>query len=144
MNHDAARSGKGGAMSLDEALGMYAEAAQDMVSAGLALAAGNLYNCADLCNQVAEKAVQAVYVLSHDARAPYDHDLRALGWLAGAPEPVLEDLDALTPYHPAGFLAGRSVEEADDAVGGETATDLLARARRVLRWARPLVLGAEG
>src|SRR5258706_15004112 len=129
MNHDTARSGKVGAMSLDEALRMYAEAAQDMVSAGLALAAGNLYNCADLCNQVAEKAVQAVYVLSHDARAPYDHDLRALGLLAGAPEPVLEDLDALPPYHPAGVLARRRVAEGHDAVGGEAATELLARAR---------------
>ena len=54
--------------------------------------------------------------------------------------PVPEELVLLA----AGFLAGRSVEEADDAVGGETANDLLARARRVLRWARPLVLGAEG
>src|SRR5579859_293324 len=98
-------------MSVDEALGIYAEAAQDLTSAGLALAAGNLYNCADLCNQVAEKALQAVYVLRHDARAPYDHDLAALGRLVGAPLGILDDLAALTPYHPESFLAGRGVEE---------------------------------
>ena len=129
-------------MSLDEALGMYAEAAQDLSSAGLAQAAGNLYNCADLCNQVAEKVLQAVYVLRHNARAPYDHDLRALGALVGAPPDVLADLDALTPYHPEAFLAHCTVEEADDAVGAR-ASELLAMTRGVLRWARPIVLGAQ-
>ena len=129
-------------MGMDEALGIYAEAAQDLTSAGLALAAGNLYNCADLCNQVAEKVLQAVYVLRHDARAPYDHDLAALGRLVGAPPDVLADLTALTPYHPAAYLAARSVEEADDAVG-EDANDLMQRARRVQRWARPIVLSGR-
>jgi HEPN domain-containing protein len=129
-------------MSLDEALGIYAEAAQDMSSAGLAFAAGNLYNCADLCNQVAEKVLQAVYVLRHDARAPYDHDLRALGELVAAPANVLDDLGVLTPYHPAAFLAGRTPEQADDDVSGEVASDLLTRTRRVLKWARPLVLAS--
>jgi HEPN domain-containing protein len=130
-------------MSLDEALGIFGEAAQDLASAGLALAAGNYYNCADLCNQVAEKSVQAVYVLSHDSRAAYDHDLHALGALAGAPPEILAELNALTPYHPAHFLDARSPEEADDAVGGETAQELLPRARRVLRWARQIVLSAN-
>lgn len=125
-------------MGLDEGLGIYAEAAQDLTSAGLALAAGNLYNCADLCNQVAEKVLQAIYVLRHDGRAPYDHDLVALGRLVDAPPEVLEDLAALTPYHPEAYLAGRTVDEADDAVG-ETAGDLMQRARRVQRWARPIV-----
>jgi HEPN domain-containing protein len=129
-------------MSLDEALGIYAEAAQDLSSAGLALAAGNFYNCADLCNQAAEKILQAVYVLNHDSRAPYDHNLPALGELVGAPAHVLADLDTLNPYHPAVFLEQHNAEDADDDVGGETADDLLARSRRVLRWARPLVLGS--
>jgi HEPN domain-containing protein len=129
-------------MSLDEALGIFAEAAQDLSSAGLALAAGNLYNCADLCNQVAEKVLQAVYVLRHDARAPYDHNLRALGELVGAPQNILDDLSAITPYHPAAFLAGKTPEQADDEVSGETANDLLLRTRRVLKWARPLVLAS--
>jgi HEPN domain-containing protein len=130
-------------MALDEALGMYAEAAQDLASAGLALAGGNFYNCADLCNQAVEKIVQAIYVLRHDARAPYDHDLRQLGLLINAPDAILADLDALTPYHPEVYLANRTPEEADDEVGGETADDLMRRAREVQRWARPIIMTAS-
>ncbi len=111
-----------------------------MSSAGLAQALGSTFNCADLCNQVAEKALQAVYVLTHDRRAPYDHNLRTLGELAGAPPEVLDDLDVLTPYFPETFYAHTPPELADDAIDGETADDLLQRARRVLRWARGLVL----
>ena len=129
-------------MSLDEALGRYAEAAQDLSSAGLAEAAGNHFNCADLCNQVAEEVLQAVYVLRHDSPAPYDHDLVALGRLVEVSPAVLDDLAALNPYHPAAFLDTRSTDEADDEVGGEVAEDLLARARRVVRWARPIVLSS--
>jgi HEPN domain-containing protein len=131
-------------MSLDEALGIWAEAAQDMASAGLARAAGTTYNCADLCNQVAEKSLQAVYVLRHDRRATYDHDLRALGELVQAPPEILDDLQALTPYHPDAFLHGRGMDEADDEVTDETAEDLLRRARAVLRWARQFVLSPTG
>ncbi|MGO8948533.1 MAG: HEPN domain-containing protein [Ktedonobacterales bacterium] len=128
-------------MSLDEALGMYAEAAQDLASAALAQAAGNLYNCADLCNQVAEKVLQSVYVLRHDARAPYHHDLRALGDLVEAPAEILAELDILTPYHPSAFLHDRSVDDADLEVG-DTALELLQRTRHVVRWARPIILAA--
>src|SRR5262249_32873510 len=128
------------AMGLDEALGIFGEAAQDLSSAGLALAASNYYNCADLCNQVAEKSLQSVYVLRHESRAPYNHDLHALGNLVGAPAEILAELDALTPYHPEYLLAERTPDEADDAVGGETAQELLSHARTVLRWARQLVL----
>jgi HEPN domain-containing protein len=127
-------------MSLDEALGIWAEAAQDLSSAGLARAAGTTYNCADLCNQVAEKSLQAVYVLRHDARAPYNHDLVALGELVQAPHEVIEDLAVLTTYHPEAFLKGRGMDEGDDEVTDETAADLMQRARRVLRWARQFVL----
>ena len=131
-------------MSLDEALGIWAEAAQDHSSAGLALAASNYYNCADLANQVAEKALQAVYVLRHDARATYDHDLRALGALVNAPANILALLDTLTPYHPANFLTGETPAElADDAVGPEKAQELLSDARVVLRWARSIVFSAS-
>ncbi|HKF38598.1 MAG TPA: HEPN domain-containing protein, partial [Ktedonobacteraceae bacterium] len=126
-------------MSLDEALGMYAEAAQDLASAALAQAAGNLYNCADLCNQVAEKVLQSVYVLRHDARAPYKHDLRALGELVNAPPEVLEELEILTPYHPGAFLQNRTIDEADVEVG-DAALDLLQSTRRIVRWARPIIL----
>lgn len=129
-------------MSLDEALGIYAEAAQDLASAGLAQAAGNLYNCADLCNQVAEKVLQSLYVLHHDSRAPYAHDLRALGELVSAPNDILDDLEVLTAYHPGAFLTERTVEEADDAVG-DGATDLIQRTRRIQRWARPFILNSQ-
>jgi HEPN domain-containing protein len=127
-------------MSQDEALGVWAEAAQDMASAGLAAGMGATYNCADLCNQVAEKSLQAVYILRQDRRAPYDHNLRALGELVEAPPEILAHLDALTPYHPEGYLAGRTPDEADDEITGEVAADLLARARAVLRWARQYVM----
>jgi HEPN domain-containing protein len=127
-------------MSQDEALGVWAEAAQDMASAGLAAGMGATYNCADLCNQVAEKSLQAVYILRQDRRAPYDHNLRALGELVEAPPEILAHLDVLTPYHPEGYLAGRTPDEADDEITGEVAADLLARARAVLRWARQYVM----
>lgn len=128
-------------MSLDEALGIWAEAAQDLSSAGLALAASNYYNCADLSNQVAEKSLQSVYVFSHDSRAAYDHDLRALGMLVSAPPDVLDLLDILTPYHPAHFLTDDlPAELADDAVGPDKAQQLLESARAVLRWARQIVM----
>ena len=131
-------------MSLDEALGIWAEAAQDLSSAGLALAASNYYNCADLSNQVAEKALQSVYVLTHDSRATYDHDLRALGELVSAPPTVLDTLDTLTPYHPANYLTAElPAELADDAVGPDKAQELLDNARTVLRWARQIVFTAN-
>jgi HEPN domain-containing protein len=98
------------------------------------------YNTADLCNQAAEKTLQAFYVLRHDSRATYDHNLRALGVLVGAPEEILADLDALNPYHPSVFLERVAAEDADDEVGGEVASDLLAKARAVMRWARPTLL----
>jgi len=129
-------------MSLDEALGAWAEAAQDMVSAGLAQATGAHYNCADLCNQAAEKALQAVYVLTHDSRAPYDHTLRPLGELVNAPPDILDDLDVLTPYHPSIFLDTHAADQADDAIDDATVADLLRRARGVLKWARPFVYNA--
>ncbi len=131
-------------MSLDEALGILAETAQDLSSAGLALAASNYYNCADLCNQVAEKALQSVYVLRHDSRATYDHDLRAMGEMVSAPEEVLATLDTLTPYHPEHFLTDDlPAELADDAVGPEKAQQLLDNARKVYRWARQIVFAAS-
>lgn len=127
-------------MSQDEALGIWAEAAQDMASAGLARTMGSTFNCADLCNQVAEKALQAVYVLLNDRRAVYDHGLRALGELVGAPADVLAGLDALTPYFPETFLAHTPHEQADDAIDDATAADLMQRARAVLQWARGPVM----
>ncbi len=127
-------------MSLDEALSLYAEAAQDLASAGLSNAAGMHYNCADLCNHAAEMTLQALYVAQHDSRAAYDHNLRTLGALVGAPDNILADLDALTPYHPSFFLEQVAADQADDEVGGDTASALLGHARAVMRWARPSLL----
>jgi len=61
------------------AIGLYAEAAQDMATAGLELSLGRHFACVDYCNQVAEKAAQAVSLLRVGRRSMYDHDLRALG-----------------------------------------------------------------
>jgi HEPN domain-containing protein len=127
-------------MSYDEALSIWSEAAQDLASAGLAQATGAHFNCADLCNQVAEKALQSLYVLANGHRASYDHHLRPLGELVGAPDDILADLDALTPYFPEKFYAHTPPDLADDAIDGETVADLLQRARRVLRWARGPVM----
>ncbi|HEX8981925.1 MAG TPA: HEPN domain-containing protein [Ktedonobacterales bacterium] len=126
-------------MSVDEGLSYYAEAAQDLVSANLSNAAGMHYNCVDLCNQAAEKTLQALYTATHESRATYDHDLRKLGELVNAPEEILANLDALNPYHPSVFLEKVSADAADDEVGGEVASDLLTRTRAILAWARPIL-----
>jgi HEPN domain-containing protein len=128
-------------MSLDEALSMYAEAAQDLASAGMSNAAGLHYNAVDLANHAAEMTLQALYALDHDSRAPYDHNLRTLGTLVSAPAEVLADLDTLTPYHPSIYLEQVEAEMADDEVGGDAADAALKAARRVMKWARPTLLG---
>lgn len=85
-----------------------------------------------------------MYVLRHDSRATYDHDLRALGEMVSAPEEVLATLDTLTPYHPEHFLTDDlPAELADDAVGPEKAQQLLDNARKVYRWARQIVFAAS-
>jgi len=126
----------------EEALGIYAEAAQDMVTTGLELAIGRHFACADYCNQVAEKALQAVSVIRLGQVSPYDHNLRALGERVGAPEEILTDLEALTPYHPASFYAETPPEEADEKIDAAQAAALMECARRVLRWARGIVMTA--
>jgi HEPN domain-containing protein len=127
-------------MSQSEAIGMVAEAAQDLASAGLAHAAGNLYNCADLCNQVAEKALQAVHVARYDRRAPYDHNLRTLGETVNVPAEMLPTLDTLTTYYPETFLGDRLPEDADLDMVGVDLDSLIARTRAIVQWARKLVL----
>ncbi len=125
----------------EEALSIFAEAVQDMASAGLELAIGRHFACADICNQVVEKCFQAVSVGRDGHRATYDHDLRALGEAVGAPSAVLEDAAALSPYHPEAYYATIPPEEADQTISAEEAQALMQRARRVLRWARSIVLG---
>ncbi|HYX50714.1 MAG TPA: HEPN domain-containing protein, partial [Ktedonobacteraceae bacterium] len=125
---------------LQGALGLFAEAAQDMATAGVELGLGRNFACADFCNQAAEKATQAVSLLRFGRRGMYDHDLRALGVLVGAPEEILEELAILTPFHPEVFHAETPPEEADDVISAEQASSYIQSARHVLRWARAIVL----
>src|SRR5690348_12952548 len=45
---------------LQGALGLFAEACQDMATTGVELSLGRHFACADFCNQAVEKAAQAV------------------------------------------------------------------------------------
>lgn len=122
------------------ALGLYAEATQDVATAGLELALGRHFACADYCNQAVEKAAQAVSLLHRGHRVTYDHDLRALGTTVGAPVAIQDEMAVLTPFHPAAFYAHASPEEADDLISAEQASEYIQIARRVLRWARGIIL----
>ena len=122
------------------ALGLYAEATQDVATAGLELALGRHFACVDYCNQAVEKAAQAVNLLRQGHRAMYNHDLRALGAAVGAPAEVQEEMAALTPFHPEAFYAETPPEEADEVISAEQASQYIQIARRVLRWARGIIL----
>ncbi len=122
------------------ALGLYAEATQDMATANLELALGRHFACADYCNQAAEKAAQAVSLLRQGHRTMYDHDLRVLGAAVGAPTEIQEDMAVLTPFHPEAFYAETPPEEADEVISAGQASEYISTARRVLRWARGIVL----
>ena len=123
-----------------EALSLFAEATQDLVTAGLEQAIGRFFACADACNQCAEKALQSVFLAQHGHRAPYDHDLAALATTVGAPASAIADAAALTPFHPAAFHAHTDPEAADDAVAPEVAAECIARARRLQQWARTIIV----
>jgi HEPN domain-containing protein len=123
-----------------EALSIFAEAVQDLVTAGLEQSLGRWFACVDACNQAAEKALQSVSVLRTGHRAPYDHDLAALGAALSAPQEIQDDLAVLTPYHPEPFYKHTPPELADDAIEPEAVQDAMERARAVLRWARAIVV----
>jgi HEPN domain-containing protein len=144
MNHrdDDEDTGVPPGGDLQGALGLFAEAAQDMATAGVELSLGRHFACADFCNQAAEKAVQSVSLLRYGRRSMYDHDLQALGALVGAPEEIQEELAILTPFHPEAFHAETPPEEADEVISAEHAGSYLQSARQVLRWARAIVLNA--
>ena len=127
---------------LQGALGLFAEAAQDMATSGVELSLGRHFACADFCNQAAEKAAQSVSLLRFGRRSMYDHDLRALGALVGAPEEIQEELAILTPFHPEAFHAETPPEEADEVINAEQASSYIQSARHVLSWARAIVLNA--
>jgi HEPN domain-containing protein len=124
------------------ALGLYAEAAQDMATASLELSLGRHFACVDYCNQVAEKAAQAVSLLRYGRRSRYDHDLRVLGALVGAPEDIQVEMERLTPFHPEAFYAETPPEEADEVISAEEASHYVQCTRMILRWARNVVLSA--
>lgn len=124
------------------ALGLFAEAAQDMGTASLELGLGRHFACADYCNQVAEKAAQAVSLLRSGRRSMYDHDLRALGELVGAPADIQDEMAQLTPFHPEAFYADTPPEEADEVISAEQASHYVRIARHILRWAKNIVLRA--
>ena len=122
------------------ALGLFAEATQDMATAGVELGLGRHFACADFCNQAAEKAAQAVSLLRFGRRSMYDHDLRALGILVGAPQEIQDEMATLTPFHPESFYADTPPEEADEVINAGQASGYVQSARHVLRWARGMVL----
>ncbi len=121
------------------ALGYFAEASQDMATAGLELGLGRHFACADFCNQAIEKAAQAVSLLRTGHRATYDHDLRTLGEKVGAPQEIQDEMARLTPFHPETFYAETPPEEADDIINAEQASSYMQSARKVLRWTRGIV-----
>jgi HEPN domain-containing protein len=125
---------------LQGALGLYAEAAQDMATASVELGLGRHFACADFCNQATEKAAQSISLLRFGRRSSYTHDLRALGALIGAPEEILHEMDILTPFHPEAFYADTPPEEADAIINAEQASSYIQSARKVMRWARTIVL----
>lgn len=122
------------------ALGLYAEAAQDMATATVELSLGRHFACADFCNQAAEKAAQSVSLLRFGRRFMYDHDLHALGAAIGAPEEIQNEMGILTPFHPAAFYADTPPEEADAIINAEQASSYIQSARKVMRWAKAIVL----
>lgn len=121
-------------------LGLFAEAVQDMATASVELSLGRHFACVDFCNQAVEKAAQAVSMLRFGRRTMYDHNLRSLGSHVGAPDEILDEMERLTPFHPETFYIDTPPEEADEVINAEQASSYIQGARKVLRWARSIVL----
>ena len=121
-------------------LGLFAEASQDMATAGVELGLGRHFACVDFCNQAVEKAAQAVSLRHFGRRSAYNHDLRALGALVGAPKEIQDEMDKLTPFHPEAFYVDTPPEEADEVINAEQASVYVQNARNVLRWVKSIVL----
>jgi len=130
------------ANDIQGAVGLFAEAAQDMATASLELSLGRHFACADFCNQAVEKAAQAVSLLRFGHRSMYDHDLAMLGTLVGAPAEIRDEMTTLTPFHPEAFYVETPPEEADEVISAEQAATYVQSARHVLRWARGIVFSA--
>jgi HEPN domain-containing protein len=140
-NEDEDISGTSG-RDVQGALGLYAEAAQDMATSTVELGLGRHFACADFCNQAVEKAAQSISLLRFGRRSTYDHDLRSLGALIGAPQDIQDEMAKLTPFHPETFYANTPPEEADEIISAELASSYIQSARKVMRWARDIVLSA--
>lgn len=125
---------------LQGAIALFAEAVQDLATAGVELGLGRHFACADSCNQCAEKSAQAVSLLRFGRRTRYNHDLKALGAAVNAPPEVQREMALLTPYHPEAFYSETPPEEADEVINADEASGYMQSARRVLRWARTLIL----
>jgi HEPN domain-containing protein len=125
---------------LQGALGLFAEATQDMATATVELALGRHFACVDFCNQAVEKAAQSVSLLHYGHRSVYNHDLRALGALVKAPEVIQAEMERLTPFHPEAFYADTPPEKADEVIDAEQASSYIQSSRKVLRWAKSIVL----
>ena len=136
--HDDTASNQGS--DLQGALGLFAEATQDMATATVELALGRHFACVDFCNQAVEKAAQSVSLLYYGHRSVYNHDLRALGALVKSPEAIQAEMERLTPFHPEAFYAETPPEKADEVVDAEQASSYIQSSRKVLRWAKSLVL----
>jgi HEPN domain-containing protein len=121
-------------------LGLFAESSQDMATASVELGLGRHFACVDFCNQAVEKAAQAVSLRHFGRRSMYDHDLRALGTLVGAPDEIADEMAKLTPFHPEAFYMDTPPEEADAVIDAEQAGLYIQSARKVLRWAKSIVL----
>jgi len=121
-------------------LGLFAEASQDMATATVELGLGRHFACVDYCNQVVEKAAQAVSLRCFGRRSTYNHDLRALGALVGAPKEIQDEMDKLTSFHPEAFYIDTPPEEADEVINTEQASAYIQNARKVLRWTKSIVL----
>ena len=130
----------GGSSDVQGALGLFAEASQDLATAGVELALGRHFACADFCNQAVEKAAQSVSLLRFGRRSTYNHDLRTLGEVVGAPAEISDEMATLTPFHPEAFYADTPPEEADAVISAEQASSYIQSARHILRWARSIVL----
>ena len=122
------------------ALGLFAEAAADLATAGVELGLGRHFACVDFCNQAVEKAAQSVSLLRFGRRLVYDHDLRELGALVGAPPDIQEEMALLTPFHPEAFYVDTPPEEADEVISAQQAETYRQHARHILNWARSIVL----
>jgi hypothetical protein len=68
--------------------------------------------------------------------------LQTLGALVAAPEAIQAEMERLTPFHPEAFYAETPPEEADEVINAEQASGYIQSARKVLQWAKSLVLNA--